>query len=516
MSDNNGNVLSQAITGGGATRTQSYVYDPVNRLKSVTESGSQAWSQKYVYDAYGNRAIKSGSWIPTSGLTPQVGGQTHEDPAGVAALFPDNRWAAAGTDGSGNLTSFAGRTFVYDGENRLVSATVNGATAAYAYDGEGRRVRKTDAFGTTTFVYDAAGQLAAEYFAAAPNTTQPAEQEPGTRWVFADHLGSTRATLGSGGAGLKLFDYAPFGEDLARGHNGRGPEYPAGLDVPGNVAQRFTGKERDAETGLDYFGARYLASAQGRFTSPDAPFADQFPENPQSWNLYSYTRNNPLRYVDDDGRGVKEGVAKWVDRTGFAFVSLVLQPEKTIPAAASGIWNAVTNPSATLSAIGTGLQNFANASLDDKVTTLTEVGLDIGTAALTGGASRGTSLTTVGTIEVEGAVAKQSLTAIAGEIRQAGTHPAAVNNRTIAVGENAQGQLFAGSSNGFDRGQRAAAQSRGVTCVSCKKGAHAEENLMREVPGLRRVGTSKRSPCGPSEHNCAGQLADRGIEVENK
>jgi RHS repeat-associated protein len=62
-----------------------------------------------------------------------------------------------------------------------------------------------------------------------------------------------------------------------------------------------SGKERDNETGLDYFGARYLSSAQGRWTSPDAPFADQHPANPQSWNLYAYVRNNPLRYVDPSG-----------------------------------------------------------------------------------------------------------------------------------------------------------------------------------------------------------------------
>jgi predicted secreted Zn-dependent protease len=44
----------------------------------------------------------------------------------------------------------------------------------------------------------------------------------------------------------------------------------------------------------------------GRFLSPDQPFADQHPANPQSWNLYFYTRNNPLRFVDDDGEAVKE------------------------------------------------------------------------------------------------------------------------------------------------------------------------------------------------------------------
>lgn len=67
------------------------------------------------------------------------------------------------------------------------------------------------------------------------------------------------------------------------------------------VRSRSTGKERDAETGLDYFGARYLSAAQGRFTSPDTPLLDQHPGDPQSWNLYSYVRNNPLRYTDPTG-----------------------------------------------------------------------------------------------------------------------------------------------------------------------------------------------------------------------
>ena len=64
----------------------------------------------------------------------------------------------------------------------------------------------------------------------------------------------------------------------------------------------YTGKERDAESGLDYFGARYYGSTMGRFMSPDEPFVDQSPGDPQSWNLYSYVRNNPLTNVDPDGQ----------------------------------------------------------------------------------------------------------------------------------------------------------------------------------------------------------------------
>src|SRR5262249_2679007 len=63
----------------------------------------------------------------------------------------------------------------------------------------------------------------------------------------------------------------------------------------------FTGKENDTETGLDYFGARYYTSSQGRFTSPDPHSEGAEATEPQSWNAYSYTTNNPLRYIDPDG-----------------------------------------------------------------------------------------------------------------------------------------------------------------------------------------------------------------------
>ena len=68
----------------------------------------------------------------------------------------------------------------------------------------------------------------------------------------------------------------------------------------------LTGKERDSESGNDYFGARYYASSMGRWLSPDwsakaepVPYAKM--GNPQSLNLYAYVRNNPLRGVDPDG-----------------------------------------------------------------------------------------------------------------------------------------------------------------------------------------------------------------------
>src|SRR5437868_4796634 len=67
------------------------------------------------------------------------------------------------------------------------------------------------------------------------------------------------------------------------------------------VRQQFTSKERDNETGLDYFSARYYSSTQGRFTGVDPLLASGNPKIPQSWNRYSYCVNNPLLFVDPEG-----------------------------------------------------------------------------------------------------------------------------------------------------------------------------------------------------------------------
>jgi RHS repeat-associated protein len=137
------------------------------------------------------------------------------------------------------------------------------------------------------------------------------------QWLVPDHLGTPRIVLDQTGnlAGVKRHDYLPFGEELFAGTGGR--TTAQGYTGDG-VRQQFTSKERDIETGLDYFGARYYASMQGRFTGVD-PYdinferqetedrqeADALFRNylsqPQHWNRYAYALNNPLKYVDPDG-----------------------------------------------------------------------------------------------------------------------------------------------------------------------------------------------------------------------
>jgi RHS repeat-associated protein len=132
------------------------------------------------------------------------------------------------------------------------------------------------------------------------------------QWLISDHLGTPRMVLDQTGslANLKRHDYLPFGEELVAPTGGRNATQGyAGGD---GVRQQFTQKERDVETALDYFEARYYSSNQGRFTSADS--VRGFPHHPQSLNLYSYTMGNPLRFIDPSGNTAEDPHGEQIDK----------------------------------------------------------------------------------------------------------------------------------------------------------------------------------------------------------
>ena len=121
------------------------------------------------------------------------------------------------------------------------------------------------------------------------------------KWLVTDQLGTPRMVFDQSGslANVSRHDYLPFGEELYAGAGGR--TTALGYTASDNVRQKFTQYERDAESGLDYAQARYYASTQGRFTTVDPLAASASVSIPQSWNRYSYSYNNPLRFTDPSG-----------------------------------------------------------------------------------------------------------------------------------------------------------------------------------------------------------------------
>jgi RHS repeat-associated protein len=306
---NYGNLYSQTIVYPGNSQTQNYDYDAFNRISSFSEAGK---SRTYRYDDWGNPWVENN----TTGLPPTNMPTVSNTYASNRRTNDPNSQKNQEYDERGNQTTYgpitladnttrAKLTLEYNVDNLQKSMTDGINTSErYTYDGEGRRVMKETWNNSKSwegfpgrkiiYVYDVFGRLMAEY-----STSRGTVER---RYQTTDQLGSIRLVTDSAGDVVHRFDYFPFGEEIPYGINGRSAGYPTISGSDDGQSMKFTGKERDAETGLDYFGFRYYSGAQGRWTSPDQPFADQHPEDPQSWNLYGYVRNSPLRYVDPNGR----------------------------------------------------------------------------------------------------------------------------------------------------------------------------------------------------------------------
>jgi RHS repeat-associated protein len=155
-------------------------------------------------------------------------------------------------------------------------------------------------------------------------------------YYHTDGIGSVRMITGASGNVVARYDYLPFGERCE-----------AACPPTDHADKRqFAGKERDTQTGFDYFGARYYAGQTGRFTTVD-PFLDAQNAlvDPQLWNRYAYVRNNSLRYVDPDGRAVE---------TLWDLASLGLSAKAVWQNPTSG-WNWLSLGADAVSVLGPGL-----------------------------------------------------------------------------------------------------------------------------------------------------------------
>ena len=327
--------------GAGGFRFDQYTYDELNRLVSavVQTSAYGEQLQQFDYDAFGNRIssnlVRVTSWsdikraIPAAVAHSPLLDLTERPIANVAftegsdALLGNRLPGSTSTgvstgaayDPQGNLTRIFEKpgdssrlnTLDYDALGRVIRIgnTRTGLSEQYRYTAEGlRTVVEVSLAGTLQKtrinLYNDNRQLVSQWEGA---PTKPLAWRRdvvylGTReageWDAAglhvtqlDHLGSPRIVTGPLGAVESTQKYLPFGELIEQ----------TGTYI---TAKGFTNHEQTEASGMIYMQARFYLPWYGRFTAPD-PARDQHFEDTQSWNIYSYVRNNPVMGVDPTG-----------------------------------------------------------------------------------------------------------------------------------------------------------------------------------------------------------------------
>jgi RHS repeat-associated protein len=234
-------------------------------------------------------------------------------------------------DNAGDVSADGVNGYLYDAEGRICAVNTGSGWTGYLYDAAGNRVAKGSIQSWSCDI-TTNGFSAQAGYVVGPSGEQLTEVDASNNWVHTnvyaggkigvpnqlagwgekligtydsvglhfhidDPLGTRRAQVSSAGVLEATYQSLPFGDGYAASGTAEDP-----------TENHFTGKERDTESGNDYFGARYYNSNIGRFLSPDwsakedpVPYAHL--DNPQSLNLYSYVQNNPLAKPDLDGHG---------------------------------------------------------------------------------------------------------------------------------------------------------------------------------------------------------------------
>jgi RHS repeat-associated protein len=363
--DHVGNLTSYSDTVMGSWGLTYDTLNRLRTAQAIAGDFSQqmpyaCWS----YDSFGNRvaqeqspvAFQSGSGGPNA-CTPQTSATVSTV---LASVNSDNQITSTNArgvtdiptyDGAGNMQTDGANQYLYDPEGRICAVqgtTMDGITAmtGYLYDAGGNRIAKgiissmscdpsVNGFQVTgTYVLDkggeelttldgggdwmrtnvyAAGKLLATYDMV--GNPVPANglgsQMAGLHFHLTDPLGTRRVQVSGNiyptNASGTLFNTVgqpetdiqslPYGDGLYSY-----PDPQASATADDATPLHFTGKERDTESGNDYFGARYYASSMGRFLSPDPKLISRKRMlDPQGWNMYAYARNNPLILIDPDG-----------------------------------------------------------------------------------------------------------------------------------------------------------------------------------------------------------------------
>jgi RHS repeat-associated protein len=258
--------------------TSNYAYDALYELTQVTQGAGT--TESYSYDAVGNRLSSSG--VPSYSYN-----SSNE--------LTSNSLGGYAYDANGNtLSDPSGKQYTWDFENRLVSVTVPGSgTTTFKYDFLDRRSQKSGPLGTTNYLYDidnlllevdSSGNTLARYTQTQRIDEPLAMFRSSTASYYqSDGLRSITALSNAAGSLSQTYTYDSFGNTTA---------------LTGTLTNpfRFTGRELDTETSLQFSRHRYYDASIGRFTGEDLiRFEDK------TTNLYRYVRNEPTNLIDPLG-----------------------------------------------------------------------------------------------------------------------------------------------------------------------------------------------------------------------
>ena len=304
----------------GMSADETYSYDLRHRLLSV--AGPNGYSGAFSYSPTGNIETSNVTWNGS----PDTRNVQYEygavDPQAVDSLIDTGSglpYADFDYDPAGRMVRRHVPEglwdFVWDGEDRLRQATGPNGTEVYYYDHNGQRmlaIHPTHGvrfwFGASETHYDATGTQLRRYLHLSDGGSTVARVENGSaiELQYSDALQNLVVSLDDLGDIVASFLYGPFGEVVqATGET--------------HHRRQFNGKENDNATGLRYYGFRYYDPLALRWNSGD-PLYRLVPElglmSPQRMNQYSFSLNNPVRYLDPDGRDSKDPKPEEGDQCG--------------------------------------------------------------------------------------------------------------------------------------------------------------------------------------------------------
>lgn len=305
--DGTGELRSVTGATGAVNVDSTFSYDPLHRLTKA--DGPSAYSGTFTYTPAGN--LKSASI--SSNDVKQKRDVRYEygtaDPEAVDRLVDNTTGgevAHFAYDAAGNTVTRSTEeeiTLNWDGLNRLRSVQTPKGNETYYYDHNGNRVLaiKEGAvrfwFGEReTHFKDGVAQANYLHIGDGPSALARIENGDSLELQYGDQLQNLILALDGGGNSKASFVYGPYGEVLS-------------AEGSQDHSRQFNGKEHDSLTGLSYYGHRYYDSLSLRWNSAD-PLYLSTPElgleEPQRLNVYSFSLNNPVRYIDPDGKDPKQ------------------------------------------------------------------------------------------------------------------------------------------------------------------------------------------------------------------